>query len=382
MAEKFVTVVDVGSSKISALCASRGVNNTFNLKAVAERPFGGFSEGQFFDEQEVYEVIKDLLDEIGEKLGSKIKEVYLGVPGAFVKLINKKFKISFSKPKRIREKDVQALFDEGQALIKEEGYGVIGRKQMFFALDDGRRVDNPIGTVSALLGGAITYFLCEEYFLQLLGAVFESLEIPKVNFVYVGQAEGGYLLGEDERDCPALIMDVGYITTDIALHYGNGVIAKRSEDIGGGILSFIFVRDYGLTPEEGEELKRGLNIGQSLNNSASYTIRTGDGVREFSVDEINEKAVECIDDIVGIAYEFLEANTNRVTDTPSLYLTGGGIAYLRGIKSHLSARLGSQVEILEPKVPFYAKAGESSRFSLLDFALKDKDKSKRSLFQF
>lgn len=371
---KSVAVLDVGSLNITLIVGERGVNNSFSLKARAERKYEGFSEGQFFSEESLQTAIKEVVEEVNGKLKKPLTEIYVGASGAFVRLENKRYRISFGKAKKIRQKDVDALFDKGQALIETEGYEVIGRSETFFALDDSRRVANPLGVVSSTLGGAITYILCETAFTDVIRKILLQQKIDSVKFVYQGQAEGLYLLNYTEREIPALIMDVGYITTDVTVHMGNGIIAKTTEDFGGGMLTFVLVKEFGLDPESAEILKRDINLSYSRNSNGVYTVVTADGVREFSTEQVNEKIIESIDGFIGLISEFIEENLQIYSEAPTVYLTGGGISYLRGIKSHLLARFGENVEILAPNVPFYSRAGESSKFALLDYALKDKAK--------
>ena len=52
-----------------------------------------------------------------------------------------------------------------------------------------------------------------------------------------------------------------------------------------------------------------------------------------------------------------------------LSITGGGIAYIRGAKEHVSGRLNMAVEVLAPSVPLMDKPIRSSILSLLDLAI-------------
>ena len=58
MAFKGVTVLDIGSSAITAIAGERGVNNTFAIKGQAVKHYEGFAEGNFFDEQDLERVIR------------------------------------------------------------------------------------------------------------------------------------------------------------------------------------------------------------------------------------------------------------------------------------------------------------------------------------
>ena len=110
-----------------------------------------------------------------------------------------------------------------------------------------------------------------------------------------------------------------------------------------------------------------------VSNDKVYTITTDDGEMQFSCETVNEIALDAVDSFVGLVSDFIEENASTLVDNLRIYLTGGGLSYLRGIKSHLSARLGSPVEILVPKVPMHAKPDESSVFAMLNFALNDRE---------
>ena len=56
-------------------------------------------------------------------------------------------------------------------------------------------------------------------------------------------------------------------------------------------------------------------------------------------------------------------------------MTGGGIADIRGVREYLSQRLGRNVEIIAPALPYYNQAAQSSLFGLLDMALERKRKT-------
>ena len=110
MAFKGVATIDVGSSKITATIAERGVNSTFSVKGQAVRYYEGFAEGQFLDEQSLEWAICDSIAEIVKETGVSFNEVYVSVPGVFIRLENKKYKLSLGKQRKITKNDVESLF--------------------------------------------------------------------------------------------------------------------------------------------------------------------------------------------------------------------------------------------------------------------------------
>ena len=361
MAFKGVTVLDIGSLAITAIAGERGVNNTFSIKGQAVKRYEGFAEGRFFDEIDLEQAICEAISDVSDVIGSQISEIYVSVPGVFISLENKKYKISLGRPRRIRQKDVDTLLNEGKNKVSGDGLEVIGCSEIYFALDDNRRVIDPVGVVSSLLGGAITYYMCDKYFADLLRRILAKNKIKDVKFVFVGQAEGEYLLSREDREYPSLLIDVGYITSELTLHLGNGILAECCDDFGGGYLTFHMLKNFGLSVEDAEKLKREINFAHSLSGRAVYTVDSEYGELEFACDKVNDVALEVVDNFVGMVTDFIEESASSYADGLRVYLTGGGLSYLRGIKSHLSARLGASVEILVPKVPMHG------------FALRDRE---------
>lgn len=371
--------LDVGSSKVTAITGERGVNGTFAVGATAEVEYDGFSEGQFFDIRRFKAAISSAITSVSETSKKQIGRVYVGVPSAFIRIENRKFKISLGKKKRVKQSDVDELFGAGKEKIAVDGYEIVYASDIFFALDDNRRVLDPIGNVSSMLGGYITYELCEKYFINAVRSALSELRINDVRFVYEGYCEGSSLIEKGATETSALIIDVGYITTSSTIFSGNGVYAKDSFDFGGGMITAAFVEAFGLSPDSAEALKREVSLGFIRGGKSHYTVDDDGEIKLFPVEDVNEIVIGALDALAENVESFIDENATRV-NVSDVYLTGGGISAVRGAKEHLSGRLGQSVELLKPKAPQYNKAIYASLISLLDFALKEQNKYKKHLF--
>jgi len=54
-------------------------------------------------------------------------------------------------------------------------------------------------------------------------------------------------------------------------------------------------------------------------------------------------------------------------------VTGGGISFIRGAVERLRDLLDKGVDVVYPNVPKFKKPNETSKFALLDYALKKHD---------
>lgn len=366
---KSVTIIDVGSSKIAALTGERGVNGTFAVHSVYDAEYEGFSEGKFFDESDFRNAVITALSAVVDSSYKRINEIFVGVPGAFIRIENRKFRLSFGRRKRVSEKDENDLIEAGKKKIALDGYEPIYASAIYYSLDDNRKVLDPRGVATTSLGGLVTYQLCEKYFSDAVRSAVASVVKTDVGFVFDGYAEGRFLLGES--DYARLIIDVGYITTTSTVFMGNGVVAKDSFDFGGGYLTAALVEKYGLSPSSAEKLKREVRLGYIRGGKSQYLAELDGYLKSLSVEDVNETVKSALDELAGNVDSFLEENSAKVKIN-EIYITGGGISAVRGAAEHIAGRLGQAVEVLAPSVPGYNKAIYSSAISLLDFALSNK----------
>ena len=74
-----VSVMDIGTSKISVLMGNRGINNTLNILSSYDHEYAGYYNGEFVDEENLeYEIAKAITS--AESIsGKKIRKLFIGV---------------------------------------------------------------------------------------------------------------------------------------------------------------------------------------------------------------------------------------------------------------------------------------------------------------
>ena len=220
MQKREVAVIDVGSSKITAIIGERGTNKTFLIKGRYSYEYDGFDDGVFFDVDKLQRVLTSLSADIKKASRGSVNTVYVGVPGEFTRVFVKDSQISFPKKKKIQEEDVDSLF-ESAFVMSSNKYTLINRSAVVYELDDFRRLANPVGSSSQILKGRLSFILCSNYFIEAVKPVLENAGIKQVECVSSALAEALYLVDAETRDRIALIADVGFITTTLTIIQGN-----------------------------------------------------------------------------------------------------------------------------------------------------------------
>ncbi|MBO5068100.1 MAG: pilus assembly protein PilM [Clostridia bacterium] len=370
MQKKQVAVIDIGSSKITAVIGERGINKTFVIKGRYSFEYDGFENGVFFElsrlQSALYEAGLCLKKACRDSLGA----VYVGVPGDFTKVFMKDSQISFAKKKKITEEDVDALFDAAFMMTSQK-YTLINRSAVVYELDDFRRLANSVGAVSEILNGKLSFVLCSNYLIETVKPALMEAGITEIEFVSSALAEALYLVDAEMRDRIAVLVDVGYITTTFSVIQGDGIVYQNSFNYGGGYITASIVDKFSIPFDVAEKLKRKVNLSCVASTSA-FDVLDGENGEYYAINEVKSAVFSSLDVLCENVASSIDMSGFVIPEYVPLLITGGGITYIRGAKEHVSSRLGMAVEVVSPKVPLMDKPTESTILSLLDLALEQK----------
>ena len=366
MQKKQVAVIDVGSSKITAIIAERGINKTFVIKSEQSFDYEGFESGSFYDLDGFNKALLGAAETIKSYLKSKVEVVYVGVPGSFTKVLVTDSQISFPKKRKIQETDVESLFD-GAFVMTSTKYALINRSAIVYELDDARRVANPIGINSEILKGKLSFVLCSNYFINAVKNILEGAGLKKIECVSTALAEALYLVEPEKRDRIAVLVDIGYISTTLNIIQGDGILYQQSFDYGGGFITAALMQEFDVSYEEADKIKNLANLAQISNSSCDVV--EGNNGKLYNLELVKKAIKTSLDELCEKLSLAIENSGYILPDYVSLMITGGGISYIRGAKEHVSGRLDTIVEIVTSQVPLMERTEQSSVLSLLDLAL-------------
>ena len=367
MQKKQVAVLDIGSSELRAYIGERGVNKTFIIKGTQTFSYEGFSDREFFD---VEELKKKLLSagNFFKKASRTGVVLYVGVPGDFTDVQVRLGQISFPKKKKITEQDVDSLYDS-TFMLNSAKKSIINRSAIVYELDDSRRLANPVGAVSEILKGKLSFVLCDNYFIDIIKKSLNACGINQIEFVSTSLAQAMYLVDAEVRDRIAVIADVGYISTTISVVHGDGILFQKSFGYGGGYITASLSESFNISFDDAENLKRKSSITR-VNLANQIEILDDASGKYYNLEEVKKCICYALDGFCDEVTNCLDGLGFVLPDYVHLMITGGGISLLRGAKEYIASRLGMAVEIISPKVPLLDSPLESSALSLMDLALE------------
>ena len=361
-------VLDFGSGKISVLIGERGVNGCLNILGSGEAQYGGFMDGEWLEPDLLAQAVGYAVNNAQTNSRTKVRKLFVGVPGEFTTCAVKDVNINFSKKRRVTNFDVDELFETGRkSFINRMDYEAINQGAVYFQTDDNRRIVNPEGLSTTRLSGRISYILGEIRFINFVRKLLDEMNI-KAEFISALSAEALYLFEPLQRDQYVLLLDCGFITSSVVLARGDGIIGMKSFSLGGGNITADISEVLEIGFAEAESVKRKVVLSLNAGEKDVYEIVSGGKEKQFPAQKVNE----IVQDRIGMIAETVRKCLDMKEEYPSyiaLHLTGGGLAYIKGARELLSKLIGKPVEIIASRQPQLNRPHMSSALGLLDMAL-------------
>lgn len=376
-----VAILDFGSGKISVIIGKRGVNNTICITGMGECDYAGFSDGEFFEPEQLSYVVGRAIASAETNSRTTIKNLYIGVPGEFSSVVCRDINLSLGKKKIIYEQDIQNLYDQGNVFATMPKYSVINIQPIYYTLDDERRLIQPIGLKSAKIGGLISYILAENKFINFINKIMDQLNIESHEYVSSLLSEIIFLFDDAKRDQYVVLIDSGYITTNVMVARGDGILQQFNIPLGGGHITGELATTLDISFTQAEALKRKVVLSLDTGVDDVYEINKGrEDFKSFPADAVNEIVMSQIYIIAKTIEKSLSQCQYEFPDYIPYYITGGGLSYIKGARDYLSKALEKPVEIVAPSLPQFNRPHLSTSMGLLNFILESEPQIKSQGF--
>ena len=375
-----ISVMDIGTSKIAVLMGNRGINNTLNIVASHIEPYSGYYNGEFVEPDKLADEIASTISKAEHNAGERIKKLYVGVPADFSTCITKQFMQNFGDKLKVEESDILEIYQQANELKDNDKYVLISCSPIYFVLDDGRQVLNPIGEKTCRISGEISYVYAEKEFITNINVALRKFGISVVEYLSSTLSENMYLLSDKNRETPSIIVDCGFISTSVSITKGNGLLSLNSFSVGGGQVVSDLSECLNISYKEAEELKKQIVLSVVPQLSDGYELTRHGQVSIISMTETNEIVSARLEMICALINKCITSTQKKDLYKMPFYLTGGGICFIKGAKDYLSKYFGVNVEIISPPNLQLAKPNYSCLLGLLYSAVNQEQKHKTNKF--
>ena len=362
---KDIAVLDVNSRLISAIVGSKRAQSVFGIKSLVEKQHQGYENGEWFDKDDTVDIAKSVLLDAMKSAESRTKKLFIGVPAEFVTVVTKEVGIRLDRQRRVIDDDIDYLLKKGDDFDTDK-YLTINTSAIYYSVNGDEKIYSDVRDMEATgVDACVSYMLCERSFVKTFDEVASALGFTDVRYVATCWAECMSLLEKEQRDSVYMLIDIGYLSSSVCIAKGEGILEMKSFSMGGAHICADIYEALDVPFDMAEEAKRLVDINLNYNDEA---VLVGDGenvVYAADACEIAKNRLDVFADVISDIFKEIEE------DAPSyvpVYLTGEGVASMRGAKKYLSEQLGKNIEVVTPKLPGFVKPDDCSKASLLVMA--------------
>lgn len=365
-----VAAMDFGTSKIVALVAETSGRQRCDIIGAGIATYDGFLEGQWNAPDLLNDAIAAAVREAEEQSHARIREVNVGVPGDFssVRTVEVKVELQGADP-RVTERDINELFNRATNELGEVRGSVIHRSPAWFIVDDGKKTLEPMGMHGYELRAMVSFVIADQFFLEDITERFRSLGITVNGCFSTPTGQAMLFVPDEERDRTAILVDMGYLTTEVMAVEGDALTFLKVLPMGGGHIAADLAYGLEITLPAAEQIKRAYIYGLSAGQASFEGVNKGGESKTFSREEVEKVLEPRAEEICEAVRDAIKESGVKLSNWSPIYLTGGGLAINRGGRDFLAAKLEKPVRELPRKAVKLSSPAYSSALGLLDLII-------------
>ena len=333
--------MDIGTSKVSLVIGEVNNFNQIEVLCTTSCKCNGIKKAKIVDENEIANAVSKLIKEAENETEMEINSTYLTIPGKYVTLVqNSITKEAKDKYSGISSKDVSNAISLVKDIDVPEGMQIIDIVTDEFILDNGKVVQDPVGSLSSSFTVKAQLVLADKEYMKQIAGIFRKADIDIDGLVPVTLAERSFVLDGNELNDNVMLLDIGAGNTDIGVFEGLSFTYTNTIPLGGDSITNDIALVLNISEEEADRLKHqyGLALKSFIDNDNEILLNTCKDenkrvIKSSELIEIIEARIEEIFYLVNkdITAQGIKQRINTVV------LTGQGITNIN--KSDIAGKI-------------------------------------------
>ena len=205
-----IAAIEFGTSKIVTVIAQSGGMDRLDIIGSGTVPYDGYSDGDWNTPGQMIQRVRDSIAAAELEANSKIKEIYVGVPGEYIHVRACETEVELPQG-MVDEAAINAVQDAAaeKLRIADEGGLVMHRTPSWFVVDDGKKTMTPGGRGSRLRA-MTTFVIADPQFIEDVSEMIGRQNITILGFLSCSLGESLLVLSLEDRDrAMALLRQIG-----------------------------------------------------------------------------------------------------------------------------------------------------------------------------
>ena len=367
-----VAAIDFGTSKIVTLVADNSGNLRCDIVGAGIAAYDGYMEDGWNNPAEVNARIRASIEDAERQCRRRLRDVNIGVPASFTRAYSTEVTVELKgTDPRVSAADVKQAFRAAEEKIGAVNGIKVHSTPAWFTIDNGKKTLEPVGKSGRELKAMISFVFADRFFVDDVTLRLGDLGFNVVGVFATAPGEMMLFLPEEERDHTAVLIDIGYLTTDVMIAEGDALVYLETIDIGGGNIAADLAYGLECTLDQAEERVKRLYVYGVESAGETYDIPPVDGQpgRSFTRAEVTRIIEPRIQEIADAIKAAIKRSGVKLGNWSSYYMTGGGMSFNRGGFKYLGQKLGQTVKETPKRTAKLNSHAYSSALGLMDLII-------------
>ncbi|MDD2529753.1 MAG: cell division protein FtsA [Bacteroidales bacterium] len=220
MEREIVVGIDIGTTKIAVFIGSKDEQGKPVILGMGKSESIGVDRGIVRNIEQTSISIKKAIEEVEQKTGYTVREVFVGIAGHQIRNIQHRGNIMLeAKNHIIREADKERLIKDQENLVLQPGERIIHVVPQSFIVDGDGDIINPIGMPGSCLEGNFNIITGNVNNIENIIRSVEMANCKVRNLILEPIASAEAVVNASEKEAGVCLVDIGGGTTDIAIFH-------------------------------------------------------------------------------------------------------------------------------------------------------------------
>ncbi len=334
MPEKnFMTVLDVGTSKIAALIAEYTDSGEVHLLGLGNQPSRGLKKGVIVNIENTIQAIQKAVEDAEAMAGVKVTSVCASIAGAHINSFNSNGVVAI-RDREVTALDVERVIDAAKAVAIPADQRILHILPQEFLIDNQDGIREPIGMAGVRLEAKVHLISGSISAAQNVVKCIGQCGLEVTDLVLQQLASSYAVLTEDEKELGVCMVDIGGGTADITVFTEGSIRFTASIPIAGSQVTNDIAHALRVPTQYAEEIKieHGYALTKLAKNEDNIEVR---GMldrpgRTISVQSLASVIEARYEEIFNLIYEEL-AKSGLIEHLGAGLVLTGGAAKMAGV---------------------------------------------------
>ena len=233
-ADKTLVGLDIGTSWTRCVIGSASRDGQLMIESIAERPTEGVKSGSIVNIEQTLKVINSVVSDAELQAGTEVSSVILGVGGDHIRGIQSSGVVGIqSRDQEIKKEDIRRSIDVARAQELPQDTEILHTLVQDFQVDSRSGIKDPIDMLGHRLDTRVLLVTGSSSICQNLRKCVQKAGLQVQRMVVQSLADSEVVLGADEKEMGALVIDIGAGMTNAIAYLGGAPVYTGAISLGG-----------------------------------------------------------------------------------------------------------------------------------------------------